>query len=173
MHRIALGIAVLAVLGLVTPAAVAASLACPAEKASYAMIGHAEAFSLRLHPAEIAGANFSEIGVTLKTPQRSYRFALTMSQGYGGTLLVPLIAGKAPAESLSSDFVERLRLYAFDDGLAVLESVPEPGEPAPPYLFLPELGNILWYAPRHLTDDRHAARDPMPRGVFKLTECVP
>lgn len=173
VHRIAPGAAVLAVLWVAAPAMVAASPACLAEKARYDMIGHADEFSLRLHPADITGANLGGIGLTLKTPQRSYRFALTMSQGYGGTLLVPLIAGRSLAGSLSSDVIERLRLYALDDGLAVLEAAPERGESAPRYLFLPELGNILWYSPQSLTEDPRADRDPMPRGMFKLAGCMP
>ncbi len=36
----------------------------------------------------------------------------------------------------------------------------------------PELGLELWYAPGALSEDDGEARDPMPRGLFRYTECL-
>jgi hypothetical protein len=39
-------------------------------------------------------------------------------------------------------------------------------------MFAPEIGTLLWYAPRDATLDGTAERDPMNRGVFIRSGCL-
>lgn len=148
----------------------AAAEDCLAEHAVYRMRGDNAGISARFEVFD-RGAEWPELGLSVTTEQRRYRFTFTMSQGYGGTLLVPITGPLEDAEEPPPEVTERLRFYALDKDLDVQELPPEQGDPAPRHLFMPELGNVLWYAPKWLTEDPEAERDPIPRGMFSLASC--
>lgn len=157
---------------------------CPAERAVYTMASDEGSFSITFVPARSFASMASDLYVQLTTPQRDYWFALAMSMGYGGTSLLPVsdpyddsARDDGPRQLLDrsedggSDILPSLRFYALDAELNFADAPPMKGEPALPYLMAPELGLTLWYEPAALSEDAAAERDPMPRGLFRLTDC--
>lgn len=176
-------------LALVSAPAFAAE--CPAERAVYTM--HSEddgdfraQFIPTLHMASAA----SDLYFKLTTPQRSYWFGFSASNGYGGVALMPIsdpyaesaredgprdLLGTPETPEEENDMMRQvaaLRFIALGDDLMETADPPSSGDDAPPYLMMPEIGTSLWYGPLALTEDPEAQRDPMPRGVFKLAECL-
>ncbi len=177
-------------LALVLAATPALAEDCPAERAVYAMHSddygdYRAEFIPTLHMATVA----SDLYLKLTTTQRTYWFGFSASNGYGGITLLPisdpysasakedgprdLLGEPAPEEEASfMRQLAQLRFIALGSDLMEMESPPSSGNAAPPYLIMPELGTSLWYGALALTEDPEAERDPMPRGVFKLTECL-
>lgn len=129
----------------------------------------------------------SDLFLRLTTPQRDYWFTFSVSMGYSGISILPVTdpthrgGGNSLLDSRSDDssddttrdyILDTLRFISFDADLVADYAPPVAGEAAPSYIILPELGVTLWYSAASLTDDPDAMRDPMPRGVFRLTECL-
>jgi hypothetical protein len=138
-------------------AAGAAQAACPAERAGYALDGdpdHRLDLDLAPHPNA-----WSALRLTLTTRSGPRHFTFTASNGYSLTYLVP----DPPAAGIDEADGSRppLEVYVFDRGLKLLD-LPQPGAPAPAFLFAPGLGPLLWYG---------AGREELPLGIWRFAGC--
>ncbi len=176
-------------LGLVSTSALAED--CPAERAVYTMQSEYGEFRGQFIPSTHFASAASNLYFKLTTPQRPYWFRFASSNGYGGIAVIPIADPYAPeaeengpadllgepedefGQVAQRELVATLRFLALDAELQETGNPPSGGDAAPPYLMMPEIGSTLWYAPRALTTDDTAERDPMPRGAFKLAECSP
>jgi len=162
---------------------------CEAERAVYEMRAPDtdEVWRLGLVPARNMASIASDLYLKLTTPRRDYWFTFSVSQGYSGISVFPVTdpyADGGPRDVLGppfgsnadgvtdSDILNMLRFLSFDADLNVAFEPPMRGEEAPPFIMLPEIGGALWYDPADLTGDKTAERDPMPRGVFRRTQCL-
>lgn len=162
-------------------------LACGAAAAGYALDADARFRARFLLPPVPAGVE-SPYVLELATPARSYWFRIAMSNGYGGMTLVPvrdprLADAESGVQDLQQDaagleaymgIAERLRFYTLGPQLEFLDYPPDPRagrDQAPPFLAMPELGNLLWYEPGLLDGQAGAPRQMMPRGLFRLVSC--
>jgi len=166
-----------------------AELTCSAERAIYQLESEYGAFRaefVRSHFASIA----SDLYLRITSPQRPYWFKFSVSNGYSQIGAMPIADPYAeaaredgPRELLAEAFddpdrmeeareiLSNLTFYPMASDLTVFASPPNSGENAPAYFFMPQMGLTLWYAPRAISEDATAMRDPMPVGMFKLTEC--
>lgn len=164
-------------------------LACSAAVAAYVLDadpGFRARFLLPPVPASIDSPYVLE----LATPSRRYWFRIAMSNGYGGMTLIPVRdprqadpeAGvqdlqQTPGEQEAfMGIAERLRFYTLGRQLEFLDYPPDPRagrDEAPPFLAMPELGNLLWYEPDLLNGSQGTPREAMPRGLFRLAACAP
>lgn len=179
--------AVLLLAGPAVPVAAETAVAgsCPAERALYELrdAESEEAWKLRLVPARNMASIASDLYLNLVTPQRSYWFTFSVSQGYGGISILPVSdphIEPGPRDLLSGPEGEArmeeiggfLRFLAFDAALGIANDPPNRGDEAPRHILLPELGQGLWYSAAAFTDDPAADRDPMPRGLFRQSGCL-
>jgi hypothetical protein len=158
----------------------AAAIECPAERAEYVHASDGD-----ITAGFITSRHFASMGSDLyfrvTTKQRTCWFTLQVSNGYGGTSLSavgdPYVAADGDENNgpvvlgVSKDFPNTMGFHSLDERLAITE-LPRKGEPAPPYIYTPDLGLVMWYAPRAITEDPTALRDPMGRGAFRLTRCL-
>jgi hypothetical protein len=161
---------------------------CEAERAVYEMSApDTDAiWRIGLVPARTTASIASDLYLKLTTPQRDYWFTFSVAQGYGSISVFPITDpnradgprdligppfGANPDGATDSDILGALRFLSLDAELNVAFVPPMRGEEAPPYIMLPEIGQALWYNAAALSDDPTADRDPMPRGVFKRTQC--
>lgn len=172
-----------------TPLAV--PLGCPADRAVYELSvpDSDEVWRLSLRPARNTATIASNLYVQLDSPaQNTYWFTFNVSQGYSGISVFPVSNpyladgprdllgepfGDNPQGSTSPDVLGALRALPMDVGLTVLFEPPMRDDPAPAYFMFPELGQVLWYEPEALSSNTNIEREGMPRGVFKLVECLP
>lgn len=171
-------------LGLAGPAPAADE--CPAERAIYELLDGEDRFEIGFQRSHNYASIASDLYMYLTTPQRTYWFTFSVSNGYSGMTLIPVTdptradaAPDGPRELLALgsddpqdlDVLRSLRFYALDEDMTFWFEPPNEGEPAPAYVMVPETGLSLWYGASQLTDDATADRDPMPRGVFKPDLC--
>lgn len=159
----------------------AAELPCPAERAVYTLNGD-PAFSAGFIPSQHFASMASDLYFRVTTPQRTYWFTFGVSNGYSGISLGPVgspyIAADGDPNNGPVDLdagelnYPYMRIYPMDLDWRVHDDPPNKGDTAPEVMFAPELGQVLWYAPRALTTDTTAMRDPMDRGVFRRTGCL-
>lgn len=162
---------------------------CEAERAVYEMTAPEtdEVWRIGLVPARNIAGIASDLYLKLTTPRRDYWFIFSVSQGYSGISAFPVTDpradggprdllgppfGASPHGVTDPDILSALRFIPLDADLNVGFEPPMSGEEAPPYIMLPEIGRALWYDAAALTGDEAADRDPMPRGVFKRTQCL-
>ncbi len=179
-QRPLLGALLCAALGL-TPEAQAATLACRSERALYTLNSD-PAFTAGFIPSQHFASMASDLYFWVRSPQRTYWFTFDISNGYGGISLGPVgdpyVAADGDPDNGPVTFevgdlnAGSLNVYPMLADMTVLNSPPSLGDPAPDALFTPELGSLLWYEPRAITQDKTAMRDPMDRGVFRLTGCL-
>jgi len=164
---------------------------CSAEQAVYRLQTDDGPLEIGFIPATGYISAASDLYLYLTTTQRTYWFSFSVSNGYSGMTLHPVsdpvaasAEGGAPRELLqqylnedadpaAAEIWSSLRFYSLDADLTFLFEPPLSGEPAPAYVMAPEIGLTLWYQPQALTEDATADRDPIPRGVFALVECLP
>lgn len=171
-------------LGLAGPAPAADE--CPTERAIYELLDGEDRFEIGFQRSHNYASIASDLYMYLTTPQRTYWFTFSVSNGYSGMTLIPVTdptradaAPDGPRELLALgsddpqdlDVLRSLRFYALDEDMTFWFEPPNEGEPAPAYVMVPEIGLSLWYGAGQLTDDATADRDPMPRGVFKPDLC--
>lgn len=177
----------LILVGLLGPAGPAISAdACPAERAIYELVDGEDRFEIGFQRSHNYASVASDLYLYLNTPQRTYWFTFSVSNGYSGITLIPVTdptradaVPDGPRELIDLgsddpqdvDVLRSLRFYALDEDFTFWFEPPQEGEPAPAYVMVPEIGLSLWYGPGQLTDDATADRDPMPRGVFKPDLC--
>lgn len=163
---------------------------CPAERAVYGLETEDGPLELGFIPARSMATIASDLYMYLTTTQRTYWFTFTVSNGYSGMTLWPVsdpraadaepdgprqlidLEAEGEDEAALQDAVRSLRFYALDEDLTFWFEPPMAGQPAPHYVMMPEMGLTLWYNPRALTEDVTADRDPIPRGIFRLTACL-
>lgn len=163
---------------------------CPAERAVYGLETEDGPLELGFIPARSMATIASDLYLYLTTPQRTYWFTFSVSNGYSGMTLWPVSDPRGPdaepdgprqlldLDAEGEDLAERqdvarsLRFYALDEDLTFWFVPPNTGEPAPHYVMMPEIGLTLWYSPKALTEDATADRDPIPRGIFQQTACL-
>ncbi|WP_116653819.1 hypothetical protein [Pelagibacterium sediminicola] len=190
MNRISV-VAALCLLPLPAPAQapVAGPASCEVERAVYEMTAPDtdEIWRIGLVPARHVASIASDLYLKLTTPQRDYWFTFSVSQGYSGISVFPVSDpyaedgphdllgppfGANPKGITDPDVLGALRFLTLDTEFNVAFVPPMSGEDAPPYIMLPEIGRALWYDAAALTEDETADRDPMPRGIFKRTQCL-
>ncbi len=162
---------------------------CPAERAVYSLETEDGPLEAGFIPARSMASMASDLDFYLTTTQRTYWFTFSVSNGYSGITLWPVSDPNDPAaepdgprqlinldddaeDPARQDAVRSLRFYALDEDLTFWFEPPMQGEPAPPYVMMPEIGLTLWYTPGVLTEDAAADRDPIPRGIFQRTACL-
>jgi len=180
-RRPLLGALLCAALGLATEAQAAATLVCRSERALYTLNSD-PAFTAGFIPSQHFASMASDLYFWVRSPQRTYWFTFDISNGYGGISLGPVgdpyVAADGDPDNGPVTFevgdlnAGSLNVYPMLADMTVLNSPPSLGDPAPDALFAPELGSLLWYEPRAITQDKTAMRDPMDRGVFRLTGCL-
>jgi hypothetical protein len=134
-------------------ACVAPSFACNAEKAVYHHLEEKDfsiTFSQQKHPK-----SWSNILATLHLPSRKLDFEFTASNGYEILSMVLLTKGVKQERDIAISFLDR--------NLKSLQ-LPNAGEPAPEYLFTPELGLWLYYSGLE-------PQEYIPPGMWKLDRC--
>ena len=119
----------------------AAEQACPIEKAVYAVNGATLRF---VKVPKLARQSDLSAQMRSTTTGRVYKYTFAASNGYSTQYLVPFDE-KAKTEEEASAHDESLAFFMFDQKLKRVD-LPTPGEEAPPYLFIPDLGVTLWYA---------------------------
>lgn len=155
--------------------------ACPAERAVYTLNSD-PAFTAGFIPARHHASMASNLYFWIKSPERTYWFTFGIGNGYTGISLGPVgdpyVAadgdpdnGPMTIEPDQSSYAY-LRIYPMQRDLTVIENPPNAADPAPDAMFAPEIGTLLWYAPRDATLDETAERDPMNRGVFIRSGCL-
>lgn len=159
---------------------------CPAERAVYELVDEEGRFEIGFQRSHNYASIASDLYMYLTTPQRTYWFTFSVSNGYSGITLIPVTdptradaVPDGPRELIALgsdnpvdlDTLRSLRFYALDDDFTFWFAPPNEGEPAPAFIMVPEMGLSLWYGAGQLTDDATADRDPMPRGVFKPDLC--
>jgi len=154
---------------------------CPAERAIYTLKSD-PAFTAGFIPAEHFASMASDLYFWIKSPQRTYWFTFSISNGYGGISLGPIgdpyVAADGDPDNgpvtLDAGELNRpyMRVYPMRKDWMVLDNPPSSGDPAPDVMFTPEIGTVLWYAPRAISTDQTAMRDPMDRGVFLRSGCM-
>ena len=163
---------------------------CPAERSEYTLVTEGDEFTITLIPARTRAGFSSDLYLRLTTPQRDYWFVFEVAASQGNITLGPVgdpYASDAretgPANTIEAfrsrwpdapmdELLSLLRFYALDAELGFTLAQPQQGQPAPAWLLMPELNTALWYHLPALTDDPGAERDPMPRGIFRLTACL-
>ncbi len=167
------------------PAGAAELLAaeCPAERAAY---------TLKEDPAFTAGlvsaGPSSDIFLFITSPSRTYWFRMGFTLGHGGSYIDPIVDPTLPgtpedgpvsvlpddtdpAWSELDELRSLLDFHAFGRDLATV-GVPHRGEPAPAYLYMPGLTNLMWYSTAALVGaDTYIRPDSMARSLFVLTAC--
>ena len=170
-------------LSLLLAAAVPAPPACPIEKAVYRLHG-APTFTAGFARQDRRNGLASDVAFWVRTPLRTYWFAFSSPNGYGGTYIAP---GLDPRRAMEMDddeeheALQRLKavkapvslgFHAFDSGLEALPYPPQTESSPPALLFVPDLGRTLWYQPVELAGGDPAARDEaMPTGFFEPAGC--
>ncbi|WP_157970207.1 hypothetical protein [Pelagibacterium sediminicola] len=163
---------------------------CRAERAVYTMTGEGDDYVVHLVPAQTRAGWSSDLYLRLTTAQRDYWFVFAAAASQGNLTLDPVddpyapeARGTGPANTIEAlrarwpdapldELPSLLRFYALDADLGFTSAQPQQGQPAPAFLLMPELNTALWYHLPALTNDPSAERDPMPRGIFRLTACL-
>jgi hypothetical protein len=162
-------------------AAAAEELPCRAERALYTLNSD-PAFTAGFIPAKHFASMASNLYFWIKSPQRTYWFTFSVGNGYSGISLLPVgdpyIAAdgdpdNGPVQLKAGELnLPYMRIYPMRHDLTLSETAPTGGDPAPDALFAPEIGTVMWYEPRAITEDASATRDAMTRGAFIRTGCL-
>lgn len=134
---------------------------CAIENATYRLVGETTGATLRfLDDPKLARQSALSAVLRSAETQKTYKFTFAASNGYSTQYLVP-VQGK-PEEDGSGD---GLAFYMFN---ALLEPVdlPNPGETAPDYLFVPDMGKTLWYGSMN-----EGKREALETGMWRRAEC--
>ncbi|NGM20454.1 hypothetical protein G3576_10550 [Roseomonas stagni] len=150
---------------------------CPAERATYRFAGEGD-FTAELRREGPPPGAESDLVLRLRSAasSRDYWFRFTQSQGYGTQYVLPIAAPSAStAEDGHSDLEvenDALGLMAFHGvqaDLSILETPPRSGMPAPRHLFLPGIGQALWYG--QVPGAPSTPRESLRPGFWTLSAC--
>lgn len=134
---------------------------CAIENATYRLVGQEYGAALRFVD-EPKLARQSALSAVLRSAEtkKTYKFTFAASNGYSTQYLVPVV-DKPDGEEAA----DGLGFYMFDAQLKPVE-LPSPGETAPDYLFVPELGKTLWYGSMN-----EGKREFLETGMWRRAEC--
>ncbi len=134
---------------------------CAIENATYRLVGKDQGETLRFVD-DPKLARQSALSAVLRSAEtrKAYKFTFAASNGYSTQYLVPVVEAKEGEEG-----PDGLGFYMFDAQLNPVE-LPNPGEAAPDYLFVPDLGKTLWYG--SMNDGK---REFIETGMWRRTEC--
>lgn len=191
MKRILATILCLAPMPVLADGPIVGLATCNAEHAIYELTGRGpdvdDVWRISFFPTQERVSIASDLYLRLTTTQRHYWFTFSVSQGYSGISVFPVtdpsikgggrdLLGPPFGDNLEAgvedDVLGTLRFISLDSDLRAFYEPPVAGEEAPPYIMLPDLGLSLWYYTDALTDEPFAERDPMPRGAFRLADCL-
>jgi len=157
-----------------TAPAVASAKTCPIEKTVYRLNGFEKSATLRF-VNDPAMARQSHLSGELKsnTTGRTYRYYIAVSNGYSTHYLIDANRKKPEHESdddesKAENEAASFAFYSFDKGLHAM-NLPNPGESAPAFVFIPEIGSVLWYAE---TVPGQKNRESIETTMWKRAECV-
>jgi hypothetical protein len=154
--------------------AVAAAKSCPIERTVYRLNGFETSATLRFvnDPAMARQSHLSGV-LTSSTTGRTYRYYIAVSNGYSTHYLIDANRkkpqhesddGQSKAENEAASFA----FYSFDKGLHAV-NLPNPGERAPAFVFIPEIGSVLWYSE---PAPGQKNRESIETEMWKPAECV-
>ena len=155
---------------------------CPIDKAVYRLNG-APQFTAGFLRQDRRKVMASDLVFWLKTPKRTWFFAFSSPNGYGGTYISPDIDPRLAArmdDDEEHDATARAKgdeppfipFDAFGPDLKAYESPPMSNMPAPARLFARGLGPSLWYESVTLAGNDPAAEpESMPIGMFEPAGC--
>jgi hypothetical protein len=129
------------------------ALACNSEMAHY-QNSEDKAFKISFSKQKDP-KSWSGVLLTMNTPHRKLEFEFTASNGYEVQSLVLLTKGIEQNGDLAVHF--------FDKNLKSM-GLPQVGEPAPAYLFSPQLGLWFWYSGL-------SPQEYIPPAMWKLMPC--
>ncbi len=150
-----------AMLVMASPSA-APQTACRTSDAVYTSVADANA-SMRFRP--VTGHFLSDVSLELTTASGT-RYWFVFDGGSAPSIFAistskdPAAAHFALSDSHADSPLGEVPFYAFDRGMRFLDGFPRSSDPAPHYLFVPDLSDKLW----HL-------RDPLPMGMFRFARC--
>jgi hypothetical protein len=96
----------------------------------------------------------------LKGVEAPMKFTFAASNGYSTQYLVPVMEKDPSGES-----GDGLGIYMFNARLEPVD-LPNPGERAPDYVFVPDLGKTLWYGSMN-----GGRRIHLETGMWRRAEC--
>jgi uncharacterized protein len=146
---------------------------CPAERATYRFTGEGE-FTAELRREGPPASAESDLLLRLRSAasSRDYWFRFTQSQGYGTQYILPVATptpdGTRDLET-EEDALPLMTFHGLRADLSIQETPPRSGIPAPRHLFLPGIGQALWYGqvPGTPTQSRESLRP----GFWTLATC--
>lgn len=165
-------VALAALLALATPA-LAQAKTCPIEKAVYRLKGFEKTASLRFvkDPAMARQTQLSGV-LSSNVTGRTYKFYIAVSNGYSTHYLIDANHPKSQTDDDDkgdvNDETPSYAFYSFDSALRVM-NLPNPGERAPAYVFIPDIGASLWYS--EMGPDQKT-REAIETQMWQRAECV-
>jgi hypothetical protein len=159
----------------------AAAPSCPINRTMYRLHG-APGFTAGFARQDRRKPSASDLAFWLKTPKRTYWFAFSSPNGYGGTYISPDVDPRrsaAGAEPLDPPPVAEgeegvsIEFDAFTADRTAFEMPPQAKDRAPAFLFARGLGPALWYNAVGLSaGDSKAKVESMPIGLFEAAGCA-
>lgn len=147
--------------------------ACPAERASYRFTGEGE-FTAELRREGPPASAESDLLLRLRSAasSRDYWFRFTQSQGYGTQYILPIAPPTADGTrdlETEEDALPLMTFHGVRADLSIQETPPRSGMPAPRHLFLPGLGQALWYG--QIPGTPPTSRESLRPGFWTLSAC--
>lgn len=155
---------------------------CAARGARYQLLAD-PAYTIMLDAAPEPGSA-SDLQLRLRTPSTEHVFSFAVSNGYGVTRLVPRRADDAarhgsgdgdgedadPDAGMDDD-EPAPAFYAFSADMSAWSDPPQAESAAPDWLFVPELGPMLWYNLLPGAGGGAGQIEVMPTGMFRRMGC--
>ncbi|MEQ1756257.1 MAG: hypothetical protein ABL973_19230 [Micropepsaceae bacterium] len=153
-------------------AASAATQSCPIEKSVYRLTGFEKSAELRfIADPELARQTQLSARIKSNLTGKAYSFYVAISNGYSTHYLVDA-SKPEPDDNASNendeDKTPSFSFYNFDSRMHVM-NLPNPGERAPQYIFIPDLGASLWYAEM---SPGQKAREAIETEMWHRAECI-
>jgi hypothetical protein len=144
---------------------------CPIDRAVYRLNG-APGFTAGFLRQDRRKVMASDLVFWLKTPKRTWFFAFSSPNGYGGTYISPDIDPRLAVRMTDDEEPPFIPFDAFGPDLKAYEGPPGSTMPAPARLFARGLGPSLWYESVTLAgNDPKAEQESMPIGMFEPAGC--
>lgn len=144
---------------------------CRAEGARYELLADPRYWIMLVAAPEPGTA--SDLQLHLSTPLASHDFSFTVSNGYGVMRLLP-VATTSLHDGMDDEGTNAMppAFHAFDKDMTALNDPPQADASPPAWLFVPELGPLLWYGGLPHADGSMVEREAMPTGMFRLVDCT-